>query len=314
MLKPYKHELLSNWLSGIMLPEAAAVILQSQQVIVNYYNTTESMDLFNDNLVSQVEQTTTGELVDQLRFSMINRLVDCLTEQGILIDNVVTTNDLELLTAMLRTTMEIDEYGQPLELMRMLELGNPSRELFGEMVNLLYPHIQVEHVMNITKEVLTVFLETITLAIKQAADDQLAIEEDDYREQNHERLLFISKWNTFLHRNQFLVNQGTNHKEVKRVLKEFYNRVVQDTSPDYEDALFDACGELLRIIPAANARLYGLLFGYLVRLIVKYNANINVNEIGQDVPDFEVITDMNERRRFVNAYAQGLNDKVDDLV
>ena len=62
MLKPYKHELLSNWLSGIMLPEAAAVILQSQQVIVNYYNTTESMDLFNDNLVSQVEQTTTGEL------------------------------------------------------------------------------------------------------------------------------------------------------------------------------------------------------------------------------------------------------------
>ena len=226
----------------------------------------------------------------------------------------MTTNDLELLTAMLRTTMEIDEYGQPLELMRMLELGNPSRELFGEMVNLLYPHIQVEHVMNITKEVLTVFLETITLAIKQAAADQLAIEEDDYREQNRERLLFISKWNTFLHRNQFLVNQGTNHKEIKRVLKEFYNRVVQDTSPDYEDALFDACGELLRIIPAANARLYGLLFGYLVRLIVKYNANINVNEIGQDVPDFEVITDMNERRRFINAYAQGLNDKVDDLV
>ena len=151
MLHPYKHPLFSQWLSTVMLPPAQALFEEAELLLVNHYNTDEGMNLFNDNLLSQVDQLDTVDMVSQAQAYLIDNCITAIQEYGILIETPIDSSKFDILLAIFRTAMTIDTYEDPMAINQFLELGNSNNELFGEFVHLLYPNIQVEEVLPLLK-------------------------------------------------------------------------------------------------------------------------------------------------------------------
>ena len=228
MLHPYKHPLFSQWLSTVMLPEAQALFEEAELLLVNHYNTDEGMNLFNDNLLSQVDQLDTVDMVSQAQAYLIDNCITAIQEYGILIETPIDSSKFDILLAIFRTAMTIDTYEDPMAINQFLELGNSNNELFGEFVHLLYPNIQVEEVLPLLKEVFATFMDTIRANIKEVVLKQQELDEEDLREENQAKLKFIQGYEKTLNTYGIQLPNGVNRKFLKQVLRDFFTNITDE--------------------------------------------------------------------------------------
>ena len=226
MLHPYKHPLFSQWLSTVMLPPAQALFEEAELLLVNHYNTDEGMNLFNDNLLSQVDQLDTVDMVSQAQAYLIDNCITAIQEYGILIETPIDSSKFDILLAIFRTAMTIDTYEDPMAINQFLELGNSNNELFGEFIHLLYPNIQVEEVLPLLKEVFATFMDTIRTNIKEVVLKQQELDEDDLREENQAKLKFIQSYEKTLNTYGIQLPNGVNRKFLEQVLRDFFTNSV----------------------------------------------------------------------------------------
>lgn len=297
MLHPYKHPLFSQWLSTVMLPEAQALFEEAELLLVNHYNTDEGMNLFNDNLLSQVDQLDTVDMVSQAQAYLIDNCITAIQEYGILIETPIDSSKFEILLAIFRTAMTIDTYEDPMAINQFLELGNSNNELFGEFVHLLYPNIQVEEVLPLLKEVFATFMDTIRANIKEVVLKQQELDEEDLREENQAKLKFIQGYEKTLKAYGIQLPQGVNRKSLKQVLRDFFTNITD--SDEYEDYLNEALYELINGLNQRTVLFYACTYAYLFSAVKSMHNEAEIDYSG--VPDYDIIDDQDELRNFVQS-------------
>ena len=297
MLHPYKHPLFSQWLSTVMLPEAQALFEEAELLLVNHYNTDEGMNLFNDNLLSQVDQLDTVDMVSQAQAYLIDNCITAIQEYGILIETPIDSSKFEILLAIFRTAMTIDAYEDPMAINQFLELGNSNNELFGEFVHLLYPNIQVEEVLPLLKEVFTTFMDTIRANIKEVVLKQQELDEEDLREENQAKLKFIQGYEKTLNTYGIQLPQGVNRKSLKQVLRDFFTNITD--SDEYEDYLNEALYELINGLNQRTVLFYACTYAYLFSAVKSMYSEAEIDYSG--VPDYDIIDDQDKLRNFVQS-------------
>lgn len=297
MLHPYKHPLFSQWLSTVMLPEAQALFEEAELLLVNHYNTDEGMNLFNDNLLSQVDQLDTVDMVSQTQAYLIDNCITAIQEYGILIETPIDSSKFEILLAIFRTAMTIDTYEDPMTINQLLELGNSNNELFGEFVHLLYPNIQVEEVLPLLKEVFATFMDTIRANIKEVVLKQQELDEEDLREENQVKLKFIQGYEKTLNAYGIQLPQGVNRKSLKQVLRDFFTNITD--SDEYEDYLNEALYELINGLNQRTVLFYACTYAYLFSAVKSMHSEAEIDYSG--VPDYDIIDDQDKLRNFVQS-------------
>lgn len=297
MLHPYKHPLFSQWLSTVMLPEAQALFEEAELLLVNHYNTDEGMNLFNDNLLSQVDQLDTVDMVSQAQAYLIDNCITAIQEYGILIETPIDSSKFEILLAIFRTAMTIDTYEDPMAINRFLELGNSNNELFGEFVHLLYPNIQVEEVLPLLKEVFATFMDTIRANIKEVVLKQQELDEEDLREENQAKLKFIQGYEKTLNTYGIQLPQGVNRKFLKQILRDFFTNITD--SDEYEDYLNEALYELINGLNQRTVLFYACTYAYLFSAVKSMHNEAEIDYSG--VPDYDIIDDQDKLRNFVQS-------------
>lgn len=297
MLHPYKHPLFSQWLSTVMLPEAQALFEEAELLLVNHYNTDEGMNLFNDNLLSQVDQLDTVDMVSQAQAYLIDNCITAIQEYGILIETPVDSSKFEILLAIFRTAMTIDTYEDPMAINQFLELGNSNNELFGEFVHLLYPNIQVEEVLPLLKEVFATFMDTIRVNIKEVVLKQQELDEEDLREENQAKLKFIQGYEKTLNTYGIQLPQGVNRKFLKQILRDFFTNITD--SDEYEDYLNEALYELINGLNQRTVLFYACTYAYLFSAVQSMHSEVEIDYSG--VPDYDIIDDQDKLRNFVQS-------------
>lgn len=297
MLHPYKHPLFSRWLSTVMLPEAQALFEEAELLLVNHYNTDEGMNLFNDNLLSQVDQLDTVDMVSQAQAYLIDNCITAIQEYGILIETPIDSSKFEILLAIFRTAMTIDTYEDPMAINQFLELGNSNNELFGEFVHLLYPNIQVEEVLPLLKEVFATFMDTIRANIKEVVLKQQELDEEDLREENQAKLKFIQGYEKTLNTYGIQLPQGVNRKSLKQVLRDFFTNITD--SDEYEDYLNEALYELINGLNQRTVLFYACTYAYLFSAVKSMHGEAEIDYSG--VPDYDIIDDQDKLRNFVQS-------------
>ena len=297
MLHPYKHPLFSQWLSTVMLPEAQALFEEAELLLVNHYNTDEGMNLFNDNLLSQVDQLDTVDMVSQAQAYLIDNCITAIQEYGILIETPIDSSKFEILLAIFRTAMTIDTYEDPMAINQFLELGNSNNELFGEFVHLLYPNIQVEEVLPLLKEVFATFMDTIRANIKEVVLKQQELDEEDLREENQAKLKFIQGYEKTLKAYGIQLPQGVNRKSLKQVLRDFFTNITD--SDEYEDYLNEALYELINGLNQRTVLFYACTYAYLFYAVKSMHSEAEIDYSG--VPDYDIIDDQDKLRNFVQS-------------
>lgn len=295
MLHPYKHPLFSQWLSTVMLPEAQALFEEAELLLVNHYNTDEGMNLFNDNLLSQVDQLDTVDMVSQAQAYLIDNCITAIQEYGILIETPIDSSKFDILLAIFRTAMTIDTYEDPMAINQFLELGNSNNELFGEFVHLLYPNIQVEEVLPLLKEVFATFMDTIRTNIKDVVLKQQELDEDDLREENQAKLKFIQSYEKTLNTYGIQLPQGVNRKFLKQILRDFFTNITD--SDEYEDYLNEALYELINGLNQRTVLFYACTYAYLFSAVKSMHNEAEIDYSG--VPDYDIIDDQDKLRNFV---------------
>ena len=297
MLHPYKHPLFSQWLSTVMLPEAQALFEEAELLLVNHYNTDEGMNLFNDNLLSQVDQLDTVNMVSQAQAYLIDNCITAIQEYGILIETPIDSSKFEILLAIFRTAMTIDTYEDPMAINQLLELGNSHNEFFGEFVHLLYPNIQVEEVLPLLKEVFATFMDTIRVNIKEVVLKQQELDEEDLREENQAKLKFIQGYEKTLNAYGIQLPQGVNRKSLKQVLRDFFTNITD--SDEYEDYLNEALYELINGLNQRTVLFYACTYAYLFSAVKSMHNKAEIDYSG--VPDYDIIDDQDKLRNFVQS-------------
>ena len=297
MLHPYKHPLFSQWLSTVMLPEAQALFEEAELLLVNHYNTDEGMNLFNDNLLSQVDQLDTVDMVSQAQAYLIDNCITAIQEYGILIETPIDSSKFEILLAIFRTAMTIDTYEDPMAINQFLELGNSNSELFGEFVHLLYPNIQVEEVLPLLKEVFATFMDTIRANIKEVVLKQQELDEEDLREENQAKLKFIQGYEKTLKAYGIQLPQGVNRKDLKQVLRDFFTNITD--SDEYEDYLNEALYELINGLNQRTVLFYACTYAYLFSAVKSMHSDVEIDYSG--IPDYDIIDDQDKLRNFVQS-------------
>lgn len=297
MLHPYKHPLFSQWLSTVMLPEAQALFEEAELLLVNHYNTDEGMNLFNDNLLSQVDQLDTVDMVSQAQAYLIDNCITAIQEYGILIETPIDSSKFDILLAIFRTAMTIDTYEDPMAINQFLELGNSNNELFGEFVHLLYPNIQVEEVLPLLKEVFATFMDTIRTNIKEVVLKQQELDEDDLREENQAKLKFIQSYEKTLNTYGIQLPNGVNRKFLKQVLRDFFTNITD--SDEYEDYLNEALYELINGLNQRTVLFYACTYAYLFSAVKSMHREAEIDYSG--VPDYDIIDDQDKLRNFVQS-------------
>lgn len=295
MLHPYKHPLFSQWLSTVMLPPAQALFEEAELLLVNHYNTDEGMNLFNDNLLSQVDQLDTVDMVSQAQAYLIDNCITAIQEYGILIETPIDSSKFEILLAIFRTAMTIDTYEDPMAINQFLELGNSNNELFGEFVHLLYPNIQVEEVLPLLKEVFATFMDTIRVNIKEVVLKQQELDEEDLREENQAKLKFIQGYEKTLNAYGIQLPRGVNRKSLKQVLRDFFTNITD--SDEYEDYLNEALYELINGLNQRTVLFYACTYAYLFSAVKSMHSEEEIDYSG--VPDYDIIDDQDKLRNFV---------------
>lgn len=295
MLHPYKHPLFSQWLSTVMLPPAQALFEEAELLLVNHYNTDEGMNLFNDNLLSQVDQLDTVDMVSQAQAYLIDNCITAIQEYGILIETPIDSSKFDILLAIFRTAMTIDTYEDPMAINQFLELGNSNNELFGEFVHLLYPNIQVEEVLPLLKEVFATFMDTIRTNIKDVVLKQQELDEDDLREENQAKLKFIQSYEKTLNTYGIQLPNGVNRKFLKQVLRDFFTNITD--SDEYEDYLNEALYELINGLNQRTVLFYACTYAYLFSAVKSMHNEAEIDYSG--VPDYDIIDDQDKLRNFV---------------
>lgn len=295
MLHPYKHPLFSQWLSTVMLPPAQALFEEAELLLVNHYNTDEGMNLFNDNLLSQVDQLDTVDMVSQAQAYLIDNCITAIQEYGILIETPIDSSKFDILLAIFRTAMTIDTYEDPMAINQFLELGNSNNELFGEFVHLLYPNIQVEEVLPLLKEVFATFMDTIRTNIKDVVLKQQELDEDDLREENQAKLKFIQSYEKTLNTYGIQLPNGVNRKFLKQVLRDFFTNITD--SDEYEDYLNEALYELINGLNQRTVLFYACTYAYLFSAVKSMHSEAEIDYRG--VPDYDIIDDQDKLRNFV---------------
>lgn len=295
MLHPYKHPLFSQWLSTVMLPPAQALFEEAELLLVNHYNTDEGMNLFNDNLLSQVDQLDTVDMVSQAQAYLIDNCITAIQEYGILIETPIDSSKFDILLAIFRTAMTIDTYEDPMAINQFLELGNSNNELFGEFVHLLYPNIQVEEVLPLLKEVFATFMDTIRANIKEVVLKQQELDEDDLREENQAKLKFIQSYEKTLNTYGIQLPNGVNRKFLKQVLRDFFTNITD--SDEYEDYLNEALYELINGLNQRTVLFYACTYAYLFSAVKSMHSEDEIDYSG--VPDYDIIDDQDKLRNFV---------------
>lgn len=297
MLHPYKHPLFSQWLSTVMLPEAQALFEEAELLLVNHYNTDEGMNLFNDNLLSQVDQLDTVDMVSQTQAYLIDNCITAIQEYGILIETPIDSSKFEILLAIFRTAMTIDTYEDPMAINQLLELGNSNNELFGEFVHLLYPNIQVEEVLPLLKEVFATFMDAIRTNIKEVVLKQQELDEEDFREENQAKLKFIQGYEKTLNAYGIQLPHGVNRKSLKQVLRDFFTNITD--SDEYEDYLNEALYELINGLNQRTVLFYACTYAYLFSAVKSTHSEAEIDYSG--VPDYDIIDDQDKLRNFVQS-------------
>lgn len=297
MLHPYKHPLFSQWLSTVMLPEAQALFEEAELLLVNHYNTDEGMNLFNDNLLSQVDQLDTVDMVSQAQAYLIDNCITAIQEYGILIETPIDSSKFDILLAIFRTAMTIDTYEDPMAINQFLELGNSNNELFGEFVHLLYPNIQVEEVLPLLKEVFATFMDTIRANIKEVVLKQQELDEEDLREENQVKLKFIQGYEKTLNTYGIQLPQGVNRKFLKQILRDFFTNITD--SDEYEDYLNEALYELINGLNQRTVLFYACTYAYLFSAVKSMHNEAEIDYSG--VPDYDIIDDQDKLRNFVQS-------------
>lgn len=297
MLHPYKHPLFSQWLSTVMLPPAQALFEEAELLLVNHYNTDEGMNLFNDNLLSQVDQLDTVDMVSQAQAYLIDNCITAIQEYGILIETPIDSSKFDILLAIFRTAMTIDTYEDPMAINQFLELGNSNNELFGEFVHLLYPNIQVEEVLPLLKEVFATFMDTIRANIKEVVLKQQELDEDDLREENQAKLKFIQSYEKTLNAYGIQLPNGVNRKFLKQVLRDFFTNITD--SDEYEDYLNEALYELINGLNQRTVLFYACTYAYLFSAVKSMHGEAEIDYSG--VPDYDIIDDQDKLRNFVQS-------------
>ena len=297
MLHPYKHPLFSQWLSTVMLPPAQALFEEAELLLVNHYNTDEGMNLFNDNLLSQVDQLDTIDMVSQAQAYLIDNCITAIQEYGILIETPIDSSKFDILLAIFRTAMTIDTYEDPMAINQFLELGNSNNELFGEFVHLLYPNIQVEEVLPLLKEVFATFMDTIRTNIKEVVLKQQELDEDDLREENQAKLKFIQSYEKTLNTYGIQLPNGVNRKFLKQVLRDFFTNITD--SDEYEDYLNEALYELINGLNQRTVLFYACTYAYLFSAVKSMHSEAEIDYGG--VPDYDIIDDQDKLRNFVQS-------------
>lgn len=295
MLHPYKHPLFSQWLSTVMLPPAQALFEEAELLLVNHYNTDEGMNLFNDNLLSQVDQLDTVDMVSQAQAYLIDNCITAIQEYGILIETPIDSSKFDILLAIFRTAMTIDTYEDPMAINQFLELGNSNNELFGEFVHLLYPNIQVEEVLPLLKEVFATFMDTIRTNIKDVVLKQQELDEDDLREENQAKLKFIQSYEKTLNTYGIQLPNGVNRKFLKQVLRDFFTNITD--SDEYEDYLNEALYELINGLNQRTVLFYACTYAYLFSAVKSMHSEAEIDY--SRVPDYDIIDDQDKLRNFV---------------
>lgn len=297
MLHPYKHPLFSQWLSTVMLPEAQTLFEEAELLLVNHYNTDEGMNLFNDNLLSQVDQLDTVDMVSQAQAYLIDNCITAIQEYGILIETPIDSSKFDILLAIFRTAMTIDTYEDPMAINQFLELGNSNNELFGEFIHLLYPNIQVEEVLPLLKEVFATFMDTIRANIKEVVLKQQELDEEDLREENQAKLKFIQGYEKTLKSYGIQLPQGVNRKSLKQVLRDFFTNITD--SDEYEDYLNEALYELINGLNQRTVLFYACTYAYLFSAVKSMHSEAEIDY--SRVPDYDIIDDQDKLRNFVQS-------------
>ena len=255
------------------------------------------MNLFNDNLLSQVDQLDTVDMVSQAQAYLIDNCITAIQEYGILIETPIDSSKFEILLAIFRTAMTIDTYEDPMAINQFLELGNSNNELFGEFVHLLYPNIQVEEVLPLLKEVFATFMDTIRANIKEVVLKQQELDEEDLREENQAKLKFIQGYEKTLKAYGIQLPQGVNRKSLKQVLRDFFTNITD--SDEYEDYLNEALYELINGLNQRTVLFYACTYAYLFSAVKSMHSEAEIDYSG--VPDYDIIDDQDKLRNFVQS-------------
>lgn len=298
MLHPYQHPQLDAWLNGAILPQAVEVVERTQQLLVNHYNNANTVDLFNDNFMAEIDTFDRGVAIGMLFTRMTDEIIDVLSQYGILIETPVETTDLSKLNAMLYTAMAVSEFEDLKSIKALLDLGNNSREIFAEMVVLLNPECQVETLLPLIKEVFNTFLNEVIRSVKEGLEKLEQLEEDDLKEANQLRLRFIQGFEPYLNKYQLTLPAGLNRKLMKTYLRDHFKMISDMDDSEFTDICLDTTQSLLELINQNHYRTYALIYGYLLIWTKHLYPNFDILDSINDVPTYDILTDLDIRRNF----------------